>query len=203
MSISSNEIAEQQHKLTLCHAYLQQLYARKQKSLQPLSSLEQTQGDITYQSMSTLIHAMHLSPDDIYLDLGSGSGRTVLHVFLLSTVKKAMGIEIDATLHQLAMQKYQLMRRELPRFFDENRSIALKQADFLLSRYDEVSVAFISAVCFSQTTLIKLAKKLNHLPNLRCVFSLKPLTHLACLSFKRTIRVQCSWGAALCYVYGR
>lgn len=200
MSISSNGLREQPEQARLVCAYLQQLY-KGAKLTHAASSLEQTAGSVQDHSMRMLIETMCLQPDDVFIDIGSGVGRVVFHAFLQSTVKKAIGIEIAASLHQLAQAKHKRLLAELPLFFHPDRHIELIQGDFLKTSFADATVAFISAVCFSQTTLIKLADKLNHTPTLRAIFSLKPLTHLTSLPFKRTLRIHCSWGSALCYWY--
>ena len=194
-------ITDQSCQRSICHAYLNHLYSKQKKMLQN-SPLEATQGDVLYDSMSILIEKMALTQNDTFIDLGSGTGRVIFHAFLLSNAKEVIGIELEPELHTVALQKKEQIMRELPLFFHEHRTIELWNSNFLTTNVDNVTVAFISAVCFSQTTLRSLAIKLNKLPHLRGVFSLKPLTYLDTLRFKSTIRVQCSWGSALCYWYG-
>jgi hypothetical protein len=119
---------------------------------------------------------------------------------LLTPVKKVIGIEQDDTLHTIAMEKMQHCQTDLPLFFND-RLVHLVNHDFLTTDFNEATVIFISAVCFKQSTLIALANKLNQLPLLRAVYSLKPLTHFTKLSYQGARRIQCSWGAALCYCY--
>jgi hypothetical protein len=187
----------------MCHAYLMQLYQNPaQVEKQVTFSLEGTQGDVLPQSVSTLLSQVQLSNEDVFIDFGSGRGQVIFHVFLLSSVKKLIGIEIQEPLHQYAMQLKNQLLQEVPLFFGEKRTIQLIHGNFLEQDVGDATVAFISAVCFSQATLIALAKQLNRLPYLRKVLSLKPLTHLTILPFEKAIRVQCSWGSALCYCYG-
>ena len=200
MSIASNVLLQQQQQAMLV-AYLNQLYKGKEQAKFAAPSLEHTQGYVRDDSMCELIARMHLHPDDVFIDIGSGSGRVVLHAFLQSPVKKAIGIEIASPLHLLAQKKKQRLLTELPLFFEEGRNLQFIEGDFLTTAFQDATVAFISAVCFSQTTLIKLAAKLNQAPTLRAIFSLKPLTHLHSLPFKRVLRIHCSWGSALCYWY--
>lgn len=185
----------------LCHAYLKQLYRYHQSSRFQQISLENTQGDVFLPSMSLLIHKMGLTSNDVFIDLGSGIGRVVFHAFLLSNAKKIIGIEMHSALHQIAIQKKERILTELPYFFTDHRDIDLVEGDFLETSFNDATAAFISAVCFSQATLQRLAEKLDQLPALRSIFSLKPLTYLSTLHFHQTIRVQCSWGSALCYQY--
>lgn len=189
----------------LCQRYLDIIYRDTKRHFSDnkhkYKDASDTYGEILYESANKLISKIHFSENDVFVDLGSGLGKFVIQVFLNSIVKEARGIELISELHQQALTAAEKVKRDIPNVFLGERKLDFTLGDFLNTSFDSATVVFICAPCFSQKTLFTLGKRINEIPSIHTVLSLRPLSSLYHLSFKEAVRVECSWDTALCYIY--
>lgn len=188
----------------LCQHYLNTLY--NQKELPTLNknqnkNISETYGEILYESLATLMDAIVISEQDIFIDLGSGLGKVAIQFFLNSGVKESYGIEIVPELHERSAIAAQKVKVDLPDFFIGERKLMFIANNFLNISLNNATIALIASPCFSQTILNSLGEILNNTPSIHTVLSLRPISTLKRLIFVNTIRVECSWDTALCYIY--
>lgn len=187
----------------LCQHYLRILYRDAHiKTTKDKQDVAKTYGEILYPSIDKLLSILTLTNDDVFMDLGSGLGKLVLQVFLNSPVQEACGIEIIPELHHHALQAAQSMQNDLPEFYVGGRKLTFLLGDFFEIPLHPATVVLICSPCFSQDMLLALGRIINHTPSIHTVLTLRPLATLQRLAFKKTLRVECSWDTALCYVYG-
>jgi len=151
-----------------------------------------TQGEILAPSIEKLFKKIPLTPQDIFVDLGSGRGQITRQVFLQTEVKEAWGIECLEALHLEAIKEVPLR---------EGRKLNFILADFLNYPLMGATVALINSVCFSQKILNPLGEIINQTETIKTVCTTRPIMTLTRLRFIKTIRVECSWDSALCYIY--
>lgn len=163
--------------------------------------LSDTYGEILYPSIDKLLSMFPLTAEDVFLDLGSGLGKIVAQVFFKTPVKESRGIELVPELYQQAMTVTQQIQQDLPDFFSEERKITFLHANFLTTPFTDATIVLMTATCFSQSMMHAIGEIIEKTPSVRLVLSLRPLPTLYRLPFHTTIRVECSWDAALCYVY--
>lgn len=188
----------------LCERYLDVIYRDMQiQDINVIKSerITESYGEVLYDSIEKLLTHVVLSSEDVFVDLGSGLGKVVLHIFLNSNVKRAYGIEILSHLHQRAQLAAQRIQRELPDFFMEGRKLKFLLGDFLKLPFKDATVIFINSICFSQRILTELEFIINNTPSVHTLLTMRPFHGLTKLSFKKAIRVECSWDSALCYLY--
>lgn len=187
----------------LCQHYLHLIYHTmlNQGISEGKRHFSETQGEILYPSIEKLFSIIPLTKNDIFFDLGSGLGKIVAQVFLQSEVKEAIGIEIVPELHHKAQFVAQLIEKELPAFYQNNRKLMFLEGDFLQLSFSRATVVLINATCFSQKMLTQLGKIIENTPTIHSVLTLRPLHTLTRLSFQKAIRIECSWDSALCYLY--
>lgn len=187
----------------LCQHYLDILYegavghCEREKN----NNMAETYGEILYPSVDKLLSKIQLSNEDVFVDLGSGLGKLALQVFLKSHVKEVCGIEIVPELHVQALKAALRVQSELPGFYQGDRKLTFLCDDFLEISLATATVVLICSPCFSQDIVYSLGEKINNTPSIRTVLALRPMPTLRHLSFKKTIRLECSWDTALCYVY--
>lgn len=190
---------------TLCQQYLDIVYhdagKRATSNFRKANNIAQTNGEILYPAVHKLLSGLSLTESDVFVDLGSGTGKVVTQVFLTSVVKEAHGIELVPELHQRALQAAEKMQLDLPEFFQDERKLTFSEGSFLEVPLHNASVVLINSVCFNQKLLFAIGDLMNASPGIHTVLSLRPIANLQRLSFKKTIRVECSWDTALCYVY--
>lgn len=186
----------------LCQQYLNIVYNNVQKYHEK-KQISETSGEILYEGINKLLSHIPLNHNDIFFDLGSGIGKIVLQVFLNSVVKEACGIEIVSTSHQQALRAADRVLQELPEFYAGNRKLSFLYGSFLETPLIGATVVLINAICFSQDIVQALGNIINQSPSIHTVLTLRPINTLQHHRFKKTIRIECSWDTALCYVYTR
>lgn len=189
----------------LCQQYLNIVYhdaeqAATNNSLKT-TNIAETNGEILYPAVCKLLSQIVLTAEDVFVDLGSGAGKVVAQVFLTTPVKEARGIELVSALHQRALLAEKRIQQDLPEFYQDGRKLIFSEGDFLEFPLRDASVVLINSVCFSQKLLCALGEMLDACAGIHTVLSLRPVTSLQRLLFKRTVRIECSWDTALCYVY--
>jgi hypothetical protein len=191
---------------TLCQQYLHLLYQNiygHGVSDRQNTNISETYGEILYKSMDVLLSEIPLSAQDVFFDLGSGLGKVVIQVFLNSAVKESCGIEIIPELYQKSHLAAQKVQHELPDFYLGGRKLTFLLGSFLDISLATASVVLIGSPCFSQDILYPLGKIIDSMPSIHSVLTLRPIGTLKHFSFKKVIRIECSWDTALCYVYKR
>jgi len=190
----------------LCRLYLKQLYHNFQPApitSPPTQDLAATQGEILPESLDRLLGVLPLRAQDIFYDLGSGTGQVTLQVFLKTPVGAAYGIEWLPALHQQSLRLAQQLEQDLPEFYAEGRELHFIQGNFLEIPLAAATVILMNSVCFSQDTLLEISRVINNSPKLHSLLSLRPLPALEKWRCVTTISTECSWDTALCYLYQR
>ncbi len=182
---------------SLCEAYLNDVFKTLAYSCEDPS---ETSGEILPPSITKLLQVLALTPNDIVVDLGSGTGKLAAQIFLESAASEVWGIELRKELHDIALIANQRMQRELSEFYKNNRQLHFFCGNFLEQNINRITVAIINSVCISQQTVLELEEKLNGIPSLRYVLTTRPMVTLN-MPFLKAIRIECSWDTALCYVY--
>lgn len=186
----------------LCQDYLTILYHDAQsRSTSVKRSVTETYGEILYPSVDKILSIIQPTENDVFIDYGSGLGKMVIQVFLKSMVREAYGIEIVPQLHQHALSAAQRLTHDLPEFYQSERKLTFLLGSFLELPLKTATIAMVNSTCFTQSLLNELGKIIDQTPSIHTVLTLRPINKLERLSFKRTIRIECSWDTALCYVY--
>lgn len=187
--------------------YMDIVYTDVQKTLSIAENTPTTvtdaRGEILYQSVVKLLTKINLTEDDIIFDLGSGMGKIVLQFFLQTDVREATGIELAPTLHQRALAAAQRVEQDLPMLFSDNRKLNFILGNFLEIPFGSATVLVMNSTCYSQDMLIQLGEIINACKDVCYVLSLRPLLNLVNLTLNSIVRIQCSWDAALCYIYSK
>ena len=159
-----------------------------------------TYGELLYPSVKTILKKIRLEEDDCFLDLGSGIGKFILTLYLLSPLKKIIGFEASKSLFDQSVQAL-LRFGSIPELKSLDRKIILEEGNFLQKDWQGATIVYACATCFTQTLLDEIGEKINQTPSIRQVLSLKPLSTLQRLPFREIFDVECSWDSALCYYY--
>lgn len=177
------------------------VYANLQATQSKAQCVAETNGEILPMSMSKLLSLVSLNESDVFVDLGSGRGKVVTQVFLTTSVKKAVGIEVRPDLHSQAVAAATRIQAELPAFYESNRGLNFLLGSMFDIPFSDATVLWVNSVCFAPDMLVQLAKIINAFGAIHTVLALRPIPNLKKLNFKRSVRVECSWDTALCYIY--
>ena len=188
----------------LCHQYIDIVYKRVQEIFvekYQTNIVTQTNGEILYPSVDKILHYLKVDEQDICYDLGSGFGKLALQVFLQTKIKEVIGIEIVPAFWERSMMVANMAEDELPQFYAGHRAMKFILGSFFEVTYNDATIILLNSVCYSQTMLSKIAATLSQLHKLRYVVSTRPLLNLKNLRLSQVVEIQCSWDAALCYIY--
>ena len=162
-------------------------------------------GELTPSGFRVLARHVRLSPDDIFVDLGSGLGRMCILAAREFHVAEAVGVELAKSRHQIALDSLDA---------ENNDSIARK-VRFLLGDVCSATiwatfaptVAYANSVLFGPDLMRCLGQQIEACPSLRVVASTRPWSDgLNGFSLSAsdpdsmdptsTLRVESSWRAA-------
>jgi histone methylation protein DOT1 len=162
--------------------------------------VSESNGEIFYSSINKLLSKLVFKEEDVFVDLGSGRGKMVLHVYLQTAVKAVYGIELLTDLHAKAVLAANKVRQDLSGFGPKRQLIFLC-GDFFKIDFQMATIVFINAICFGQDILMQLGQIINTIPSIHTVITLRPIDNLKQLFFKTAFCVEGSWDSALCYIY--
>jgi precorrin-6B methylase 2 len=133
-------------------------------------------GEIDFLSFILILQKIEPKPNEIYYDLGSGSGKSVLAAALSCHFSKSCGIELLPGLVKLAHKQLERAKQLWPSA--DLSSIEFIQGDFLLLDFSDADVVFINATCLHYQTWQALTVKLASLkPGSRVITTTKKLLH--------------------------
>ncbi|GMF24697.1 unnamed protein product [Phytophthora fragariaefolia] len=150
----------------------------KELSLEEFRRL-MTYGEVSVESVaSTILPFLNLDEDDVFFDLGCGTGKILVQAALQTPCKRAIGIELmqNRVLEgQKALQR--LQERDIPVL--RGKQIEVLQGDILSppdeARLMDATVVFINNVMFGPTLMLKVLALLKDMSKLRCVVTLRKI----------------------------
>lgn len=156
--------------------------------------IDYTYGEIEFFSFIAFIKLIKVSQDDIFFDLGSGSGKAIIGFAMVENVQRYVGLELLEPLNDLALNQLTKFRH-----FPNYKKINFMNLDFLTADLSAATIIFINAATLTCWNL--LAKKLTALPKLRYLLVIsKRITAENFLLLYET-KVRMSWGIVNSYIY--
>lgn len=130
-----------------------------------------TYGETTFEAVCTLFDRLNRdwcwpagvrTGDSVFVDLGSGAGRVVYSAAMLRPFRKCVGIEMLASLHDIAVAtapEYSVVQRMWSgaAFANEVQFFLGSMFDLELFEWTEADVVFTCSACFSDDMLRQLA----------------------------------------------
>jgi len=153
--------------------------------------LSLTYGEIDLESFLALLSLVKPSSQDVFYDLGSGIGKTVIAAAKTYQFKKAYGIETLHSLHQVAEHKKSLC--ELTSF------VEFKHQNIMEANWSDADILFINVASFVAHDWHGLCEKLIRYPVPTIITCSKPLPkeHFDI----QATQVLCSWGIVPAYIH--
>jgi len=149
-----------------------------------------TYGEITFQSTQDLINHLDLGKDDVFFDLGCGIGKVCCQV-ALTTPARAIGIELSPTRCALAQKTKQCLINQ--KACANNAKLEFYEQNILDAHLEPATVIFACSTCFSDQLMQTLTHKLEQLPKLKRVVTLKELAPSTHFTLAKTIHLPMTW----------
>lgn len=139
-----------------------------------LSSKEQAliYGEVVPDSFQQVLSAAQPKPGEVFVDLGSGTGKALILADLFFDFSLLWGVEILPGLAAAAQSRLSRYLSELRPSLKPGRAnrMEIHQGDFLSAQLPEADVVFTHSQCFGQALCERLAVKLAELkPGARLV----------------------------------
>lgn len=168
-------------------------------------------GEINFESVLALIDELQLTSDDVFYDLGSGLGKLVFQMYLMTPVGKSIGIELSKTRFEKAQSiigrkgtkiykeafNFENKMRKLLKL-ETQKKVARKMfkyynGNFLKKDLSDATVIFTCSTCFPDECMQNLTKKLAGLRDGVRILSLRALYPNKNLRQVKTLHLAMSW----------
>jgi hypothetical protein len=164
------------------------LNARKSSSLE--YDLEFTYGEIEFFNYLKVLEIVHIEPEDIIWDLGSGAGKSVISAALVYPSNQVIGVEFLPNLCEISTQLSQALL-----------NVKIIQGDIRYQDWSDGNVIFMSSLCFLDELL-----EFIHRKSLECkrgtrVITLREFPKTESFKLLHVLRILMSWGRSSCYIY--
>ena len=164
-------------------------------------------GEIDFLSFYTILERTSPSNQDVFYDLGSGSGKAALSAALFFNVNKSVGVELLPPLYE---QSNTLLKKAIQRFQQKDiEKIYLPQMDriqfindsFLHYDFGDADIIYVAATCLTDTTWNELISKMARLkPGSRIIVATRMIHHEQFESIYQGIELM-SWGLCPIRIY--
>jgi precorrin-6B methylase 2 len=138
-----------------------------------------TYGEVSAESISqTVLPLLKLEADDVFYDLGCGTGKIVVQVAMQTPCMVAKGIELmQNRVREGAKALERLEDMKLPVLND--KEVRIVQGDILkppaAAPVMDATVVFINNVCFTPELMLKVLDVLSSMPRLKRVVTLRKI----------------------------
>jgi SAM-dependent methyltransferase len=165
-----------------------------------------TYGEVLPPAFHELISAVSPKEGEVFVDLGSGTGKAVFLAAMLFPFRHAIGVELLPGLGDAARQVLARYDTEIrPQLPPENQQQRIEFIDGDLLQFDlsGVDVVFGHAVCYDKPLLEQFTQKLESLKPGARVACIGPQLHSDALAMLGMKVIRLSWGTSLAALYQR
>ena len=148
-------------------------------------------GEITYESMEILAKKLSPSARDVFYDLGCGIGRFVCYMYLTTSIKKSVGIEMVGSRYKLAELVAKLA--EIEKFLDPRRKLEFIHNNIRNEHFSDATIIYMSSLCFPSELMEELNQKFLKLKKGLRIISLVPLPEHPSLKLKEVSTLPMTW----------
>lgn len=157
-----------------------------------------TYGEILPNAVTKLINNLEISKNDVFVDLGCGTGKVVLQFYLQTLVHHALGIEFSSTRHKQAIGVFEKIK------IKENKKIECLKGNFLNFDLSKGTIFYSASTCFNDNTMKKIWNKLMQNKRLNSIIVLKDFpknVDYSRVKFTKELNVGCSWAISQAKIY--
>ncbi len=134
----------------------------------PHATKAHTYGEVTYDGFKAMLALADPKADEVFYDLGSGTGKAVILASLFVPFKKLIGIEVIKDLYDASnsiLLQYEKLISENPAILTYRPMISYIHSDFNDADFSDADIIYMNSTCFDY--------ELAHLPFIRKMETLK------------------------------
>jgi len=150
-------------------------------------------GEVTYAGMEPLFTALKLQPDDVFYDLGCGTGKLVLYVALrrqwAAQTGRSVGLEVGERRLQTAKMVYDRIQTKLGH---QAPDVSMQLQDISRFRYSDASVVVLTNLCMDAGIVNRTVDNLLRCPSFKRIVCITPLVSPR-LKLASSVQVSCTW----------
>lgn len=182
-------------------AYNISIESRKKEKI---NSQEYVYGEIVYHSFAEMLSVARPQPNEIFYDLGCGSGKAVFTAAVVYDYLQVRGVEYLKPLYELCLKlldKYKDIIKEYPDLKRHGNNIEFINADIREYDFSDADIIFINATCFNRFTWPKVVAKFEQLKKgARVIITTKTFEsdHFELIHARSYLM---SWGSNSIYIY--
>lgn len=164
-----------------------------------------TYGEIKPDSFYEIIGKANPQEDDVFYDLGSGTGKAVILAHLLCNFKKCVGIEVLKDLSNTAEGIQKRLESETKPHFQDSLvgDIEFLNADFLRYDFSDADIVFTHSTCFYDELWAGLCRKFETLRPGTRIITVTKAVQSEVVEQLHYGEYQMGWGKATIYIYRR
>jgi hypothetical protein len=170
-------------------------------------------GEIPFESVQVLIEDLKLTEDDVVYDLGSGLGKFIYHVYLMTPARKSIGIELSEgrlkkskEIEKPGVKVYNSVikfENEMRKMFDKpllpkvaGKMFKYIHGNFLEEDMSDATVVYTCSTCFSDECMRSMTDKLAQLNEGLRVLTLKQLAPHKDFHLLHTYNLPMTWSSS-------
>lgn len=154
-----------------------------------------TYGEVVFEHFVAVLDYVKPKEGEVFWDLGCGAGRPLVAASLaFANLKACKGLELLEQLTLLGQEVASRTDQACAQIEIEHAPIEVIQGDILTHDWFDADLIYLSAVCFSEELVAKVADLLSNVKKGVRIVSLRPLPPRDHLHQFASIEAKMSWG---------
>lgn len=118
---------------------------------------DSTYGEITFESLQTILDELPVGREDVFYDLGSGVGKVCVQVALTTPAKRIVGVELSPTRykHAIGVEKKLVQEKHIHPF-----RLEFQEKNITDVQLHEATIIFMLSTCFSDQLMHNIIQKI-------------------------------------------
>ena len=168
---------------------------------EPLVAL--TYGELLPTSVTELINKLNVNHNDVFYDLGSGTGKIVAQFYLETMAKKVVGVEISQSRYACSERMKQYLNEKIVK---HNQIIEYINNNICKVDFSDATIIYLCSTCFDNKLLDWVIEKIKQCNKIRAILTLKNFdnpSQLTDMGFNcEIISTPSSWSSStICHYY--
>lgn len=149
-------------------------------------------GEVTYAGMEPLFTALKLQPDDVFYDLGCGTGKLVLYVALRRQAAAQKGRCVGLEVGERRLQTAKMVCDRIETKLGHSPDVSMQLQDISRVRYSDASVVVLTNLCMDAGIVNRTVDNLLRCPSFKRIVCITPLVSPR-LKLVSSVQVSCTW----------